>query len=69
MKPTLFALAFLAAATACLIGVICADLEARRDREPAAQPPAEPASAPAVEPATESAPPVQDPVAEPAVKA
>ena len=60
---------FLAAATACLIGVVCADLEQRRESEPAANEPAEPT--PAVEAPAESASSVQEPAAsaaEPAVK-
>lgn len=63
---------FLAAATACLIGIICADLEQRRESEPDANQPAEPAPAsesaaePAGESKAESAPSVQEPAAEPA---
>ncbi len=61
---------FLAGATACLIGIICADLEQRRPNEPAAPQPAEPAPEPADDSKAESAPTVQDPAAaEPAVKA
>lgn len=64
--------AFLAAATACLIGIICADLEQRRESEPAANQPAEPAPEPAVESEAESVPSVQEPAApaaKPAAKA
>ncbi len=66
---------FLAASTACLIGVICADLEQRRESETAANAPggAETASAPepAVEARAESPTPDQEspvPADAPAVK-
>jgi hypothetical protein len=66
---------FLAAAASCLIGVICADLEQRRESEPEAKAPAGPASAPAaeseIEPGAALAPLVQEPAvpaAEPAAK-
>lgn len=45
---------FLAAATACLIGVICADLEQRRESEPSATAPAGPETAGTPEPAVEA---------------
>lgn len=65
---------FLAASAACLMGVICADLEQRRDSPAAAASPAEPEPAaesgpePAVESAAEPAPADQG-VASPAAEA